>query len=164
MSDAPRDTDSAAERPSTIPWPPILLIGAVISAVALNAVVPLPWPGIGDVPATIIGYTILGLGIALMAWSAVTFMRHNANIMPHRAADTLITDGPFARFRNPIYLADTLLLLGAAELTRNIWFAIAAAAFVPLITWLAILPEERHLRAKFGDAYEAYFQRSRRWI
>jgi protein-S-isoprenylcysteine O-methyltransferase Ste14 len=41
---------------------------------------------------------------------------------------------------------------------------ILAPVFAVLMTWLAILPEERHLEAKFGDAYRAYKARTRRWI
>jgi protein-S-isoprenylcysteine O-methyltransferase Ste14 len=99
-----------------------------------------------------------------MAWSFWEFQKAKANILPHKAATTLITTGPFARFRNPIYLADTLILLGLAEISRNIWFAVGALLFVILVTLLAIIPEERHLARKFGAEYEAYKARSRRWI
>ena len=40
----------------------------------------------------------------------------------------------------------------------------AAIAFVFLVTWLAILPEERHLEARFGEDYLAYKNRTRRWF
>ena len=86
------------------------------------------------------------------------------NRLPNQAADALVTTGPYNRFRNPIYIADVMLLLGMAELTKNIWFVIGAAIFVVLVTWLAILPEERHLEARFGDEYTDYKQKSRRWL
>ena len=57
-----------------------------------------------------------------------------------------------------------MILLGLAEVTKNIWFAILAPLFAILVTWLAIIPEERHLEARFGDAYRSYKERSRRWI
>ena len=44
------------------------------------------------------------------------------------------------------------------------WFVAAAAAFAALVTWLAILPEERHLERRFGKAYLDYKAKSRRWI
>ena len=83
---------------------------------------------------------------------------------PDAGATALVTDGPYRRFRNPIYLADCLILLGLAELTKNVWFVAAAVAFVVLVTWLAILPEERHLERRFGAAYLDYKAKSRRWI
>jgi protein-S-isoprenylcysteine O-methyltransferase Ste14 len=57
-----------------------------------------------------------------------------------------------------------MILLSIAELTKNIWFALLALVYAGLVTWLAILPEERHLEAKFGDAYRAYKAATRRWI
>lgn len=160
-----QNNDHTAETPpARIPWPPILLVGCIGGALALGRIHPLAWPGLDDWPARAIGLAIGALGVALMVWAVITFQRHRANILPHKAATTLITDGPFARFRNPVYLADTMIMLGLADLTKNIWFVLAAAIFVPLVTWLAILPEERHLEAKFSDAYRAYKARSRRWI
>ena len=55
-------------------------------------------------------------------------------------------------------------LLGVAEVTKNVWFVMGAAAFALLVTWLAILPEERHLEKRFGEAYRAYKAKSRRWL
>jgi protein-S-isoprenylcysteine O-methyltransferase Ste14 len=56
------------------------------------------------------------------------------------------------------------MLLGVAELTHNVWFVILATLYIPLVTWLAVLPEERHLEAQFGEDYRAYKARTRRWI
>ncbi|MGF1650162.1 MAG: methyltransferase family protein [Hyphomicrobiaceae bacterium] len=157
-------TVDPTERPSRLPWPPILLALAVAGALIGQRLFPLPWPGTDDGPARVIGITFALGGLTLMVWAALTFRRHRTTILPHQGATRLITDGPFRRFRNPIYVADTMLLLGAAEFTKNIWFVAAAAAFVPLVTWLAILPEERHLKARFGDEYVSYMARSRRWL
>jgi protein-S-isoprenylcysteine O-methyltransferase Ste14 len=90
--------------------------------------------------------------------------RARTTILPHRRSDALVTSGPFRRFRNPIYLGDVMVLLGLAELTKNIWFVAVAIAFAGLVTWLAILPEERHLEARFGEAWRHYKARSRRWL
>ncbi len=157
-------TSDANSRPSTIPWPPILIIGAVVAALALGRWAPLAWPGQNDVLARIAGHALGIAGIALLIWSAVTLRRRGTTILPDQAATTLVTDGPFRFRRNPIYVADALILLGVAEFTHNIWFAILVIPFVALVTWLAVLPEERHLEARFGDAYRAYKARTRRWI
>lgn len=152
------------ERPSTIPWPPILLATAVACALLLPRVLPLSWPGVDDTAAQFVGLSIGAGGLLLMAWAIWTLRKAKTTVMPNQAADTLVTTGPYKRFRNPIYIADVMLLLGLAELTKNIWFVIAAAVFAVLVTWLAILPEERHLEARFGDDYRDYKKRSRRWL
>jgi protein-S-isoprenylcysteine O-methyltransferase Ste14 len=160
----PSESHPAAARPSRVPWPPILLAVAVAAAIALGALWPIPWPGERDLVARAVGYGIGAAGVALLVWSVTTLRRHGTTVLPDQPATTLVTDGPFRFRRHPIYIADALILLGTAELTENIWFAIVTLPFLVLVTWLAILPEERHLEARFDEAYRAYKQRTRRLI
>jgi len=153
-----------ADRPSTVPWPPIVLAGVVIAAAALGYLAPIGWPGVNDTPARYIGLGIGAGGVLLLVWAIMTLRRHGTTVLPDVGATALVTDRPYWRYRNPIYLADAMILLGAAELTKNVWFVAAAAAFAVLVTWLAILPEERHLERRFGKAYLDYKATSRRWI
>jgi protein-S-isoprenylcysteine O-methyltransferase Ste14 len=163
----PDSTDTSragASRANTFPWPPALLIAAIAAAWGLGRMVPLAWPGLDDVAAHAIGD---GFGIAggvLILWSVITLLRAGTTVMPNGVSTTLVTSGPYARFRNPIYLGEVLLLLFAAEITKNFWFAVIAVVFAVLVTALQIIPEERHLSAQFGEAYDDYRARSRRWI
>ncbi len=152
------------ERPSPLPWPPLLLGVLLFAAWLLGRLMPLPWPGLDDGAARAVGLLFGLAGILLLAWSIFTLRRHQTTILPHAAASKLVTDGPYAKIRNPIYLADILILLGLAEVTKNVWFAVAAPVFGVLVTWLAILPEERHLAARFGDAWHTYASKTRRLI
>jgi protein-S-isoprenylcysteine O-methyltransferase Ste14 len=151
-------------RPNVVPWPPILLAGLIVGAIFLGRSFPLAWPGTNDWAAHMVGLGFGLAGFALTVWAAMTLNRENTTIMPHHAASRLVTSGPYAWRRNPIYLGDMMMFMGAAELTQNIWFAAAAVAFAVLVTWLAILPEERHLEAKFGDAWRAYAETTRRLL
>jgi len=160
----PAEQSETTDRPSRVPWPPILLAGGIIAAIALGYLAPLGWPGMDDFPARTIGLTIGAAGVALLAWAITTLRRHGTTVLPDVGATTLVTDGPYWRYRNPIYLGDAMILLGVAELTKNVWFVAAAAAFVALVTWLAILPEERHLERRFGKTYLDYKATSRRWV
>ncbi len=93
-----------------------------------------------------------------------TMRRHRANILPHRAATALVTTGPFAWSRNPIYLGNTLMLIGFGLVLRNPWFLPAAAAAAVAVTHLAIRREEAHLEILFGPSWLAYRQRTARWF
>ncbi|MEQ1670476.1 MAG: isoprenylcysteine carboxylmethyltransferase family protein [Hyphomicrobium sp.] len=157
-------TTSPAARANVFPWPPVLFVAAVIAAWGMGSYWPLSWPGTNDLAARIIGLGFGVAGVALIASAIITLMRAKTTVMPHGASEHLVTSGPFKRFRNPIYLGEVLLLLSAAEISKNIWFVVAAAAFAVLVTQLQILSEERHLSAKFGAAYDAYRSHSRRWI
>jgi protein-S-isoprenylcysteine O-methyltransferase Ste14 len=161
MSDTQSDP---SERPSHIPWPPLLLVGVVVGAILLGYFAPLPWPGLDDWPARVIGLGLGVAGIVLLIASILTLRRHGTTVLPDKGATNLVTSGPYWRFRNPIYLADGLILLGLAELTKNVWFVIGAAIFALLVTPLAILPEERHLERRFGKAYLDYKAKTRRWL
>ena len=154
----------AAPVPSRVPWPPLLLGAMILAALGLGRVWPLPWPGLNDGPAQVIGYGILCAGLGLMLWSIATFAIAGANVLPHRPATALLTNGPFRIWRNPIYMADVLILAGLAQAAGNVWFVILAAVFALAVLQLAILPEEAHLEAKFGHDYIAYKGRTRRWF
>jgi protein-S-isoprenylcysteine O-methyltransferase Ste14 len=150
--------------PSAVPWPPLLIVAVVAIAWLAGRVYPLPWPGLNDWPARLVGYGLGAAGIALVAWSIVTLYRAGTTVRPGQSAERLVTDGPFRWRRNPIYMGDVLILLGLAELTHNIWFVILTPVFALAVFKLAILPEERHLEERFGQAYSDYKERTRRWF
>lgn len=150
--------------PPRVPWPPILLLSAIAGAIGLGETFPLAWPGVDDAATRLVGYAFGLAGAALLVWSVVTLRRHGTTVHPDRPASVLVTGGPFKLRRNPIYLAHLLILLGVAELTKNVWFAILVLPYAALVTWLAILPEERHLEEQFGDTYRDYKERTRRLL
>jgi protein-S-isoprenylcysteine O-methyltransferase Ste14 len=156
--------ESASARPSAVPWPPLLLVAAIGAAWALGRYIPLPWPGLDDLPARVIGYGFGVAGLALMVWAVATMAGARTNLLPHRAADNLVTSGPFRIWRHPIYMGDALLVLGLAQVTGNIWFAVMAPLFAIAVYALAIVPEERHLEARFGESFLAYKAGTRRWF
>jgi protein-S-isoprenylcysteine O-methyltransferase Ste14 len=156
--------EEAAQRPTRFPWPPVLIAATLAAAWILERAVPASWPGPDDRLARIAGYVIGVAGLALMAWALFTLRRARTTVLPHHGVSVLVTNGPFRFRRNPIYLGEVMIFLGLAELTKSVWLLILAPVFALLITWLAILPEERHLEARFGDAFRAYRARTRRWI
>lgn len=68
----------------------------------------------------------------------------------------LVTTGPYAYTRNPMVLGALFVLLGIALLRRSV----TAVALIPLLAGCAaaylVLFEEKALRQRFGDEYEAY--------
>jgi protein-S-isoprenylcysteine O-methyltransferase Ste14 len=160
----PPPASSDIPRPGRIPWPPLLLLAAVLGAFLLGRMAPLPWPGQGDGAASAVGMAFGAAGIVILGWAVVTLWKHGTTILPHQGASVLVTDGPYRWRRHPIYLADVFLLFGVAEITRNIWFVAMALVFAWLVTVLQIRHEERHLEATFGDAWREYASRTRLWF
>jgi protein-S-isoprenylcysteine O-methyltransferase Ste14 len=152
------------ERPNVVPWPPIVFIGAVAVAVVLEYLLPLGGvlPASGAVRLT--GAAAMLAGIALDVAAMLEMHRAKANIQPHRAATFLVTTGPFALSRNPIYLGNTVLIAGAGFAFGNPWMVLMAVAIIRLVSVLAVRREEAHLAARFGEAWAAYAKRTPRWI
>jgi protein-S-isoprenylcysteine O-methyltransferase Ste14 len=151
-----------ADRPSTLPWPPILYLGTIIAAILADRVLALRI-GFGW-PLQALGGAILAGGLLLDLAAILTLKRHGTIVRPDRPATALVTSGPYAVSRNPIYLGNTIALLGAALLFDLPWLAILALPCALLVEQLAIVREEAHLAARFGEAWRTYAARVRRWI
>lgn len=151
--------------PNTIPWPPIIYVGAAIMGVALHWSLPLPWTaGLPSLALAAIGLCLICAAIALEIATALMFRRHRTTIWPNRAASRLITEGPFSKSRNPIYLGNTLLVAGAGMLTGIGWLIVMALAAAVVVQKLAIEREERHLATRFGQQWHDYARRTPRWL
>ena len=145
--------------PRWLDLPPVWLIaimalGYLIASAAPPPGWPMPW----------IGGAVMALGVALAIWAAAGFRAQRTTIIPHRQPSALITGGAFAFSRNPIYLADLIVLVG----WLMIWGAAAPFVLIPAFAWIIntrfIAPEEARLQAAFGEAFTAYAARTRRWI
>jgi len=111
-----------------------------------------------------IGRALIAAALVTMVWSAVWFGRLGTPIMPRRRPNALIVEGPYRISRNPIYLADLVLLIGWWLLHPSLSGLAAPPFFVWIVTKRFIEPEEAVLREVFGAEAEAYFARVRRWV
>ena len=147
------------------PLPPVLF--AVPLALALAAdrwVLRLPLPVAGRRGTRATGAAI-AMGGALFSLSGVlSVLRHGTTVVPHHAVTRLVTAGPFRVTRNPMYTGHLIVLLGAAIRTGSWWPLLVAPLCVRATTRLVILPEEEYLARRFGEDYQRYRARVRRWI
>jgi protein-S-isoprenylcysteine O-methyltransferase Ste14 len=153
-------------RPNRIPWPPILYLGAALAGFGMAWVWPLPWvqPSMLADGLKALGAVLVGAAILLDVFSLMQFRTHHTTVLPHAGASALITSGPYAFSRNPIYLGNTLLVLGVGLLLGAPWLMLAAFGGAGLTEPLAIRREEQHLALKFGPAWEDYRRRTPRWL
>ncbi|MBB4197694.1 isoprenylcysteine carboxyl methyltransferase [Rhodoblastus sphagnicola] len=155
-------TEDVFTRPNTLPWPPLIFAAAWILGFALQNVAP-----IGDaLPRWVLlcGRVVAAAGIALDLWAMAVMTAAHTNIMPNHGARRLVTSGPFALTRNPIYLGNTLVTLGIGLGLDALWFIPLAVAAAVLVERLAIRREEAHLAARFGAEWTAYAAATPRWL
>lgn len=77
--------------------------------------------------------------------------------------DRVVTDGPYAMSRHPMYVAWTAIYLGVALVARTAWLLLLTPLLVVLIR-REIAREEERLTEIFGPAYVAYQARVRRYL
>ena len=66
------------------------------------------------------------------------------------------TSGPYRFTRHPLYLGSSIMALGIAVGCRSILVAVLVVLYMATTIAAAIRMEEAFLRARFGDAYDAY--------
>lgn len=144
--------------------PPVvmLLVGALMWIVARY----MP-PSAFDVPLQrplSLALAVAGLSCELLP--ALRFLRARTTMNPLRPRNTsqLVTGGLNRYSRNPMYLGQLLLLVAWAVYLGHALSAGLPLVFALYITRFQILPEERALEARFGDAYADYRARVRRWL
>jgi protein-S-isoprenylcysteine O-methyltransferase Ste14 len=64
--------------------------------------------------------------------------------------------GPYRFTRHPLYLGSTLIGVGLAVASANVWVASLVIAYLAVTLTAAIRTEEAHLTEKFGAAYPEY--------
>lgn len=137
--------------------PPLWLVAALAASWGLSRL----WSVAG---LEQMGMAVMGLGAGTMIVALWQMVRRRTTFIPRRDPAALVTGGIFRVSRNPIYLADTLILAGAIL----VWGAVLAlpliAGFMALITRRFVMDEEARLRAGFGAAAEAYLAATPRWI
>ena len=110
-----------------------------------------------------LGLMPIALGIAGLIWIMMVAFVEAPDRVELRQAPFLLTRGPYAYSRNPMYVSELALWLGWAVFYGSvgvlIGFVIFFAVFLPGARY-----EERALEARFGDAYRAYRGRVPRWL
>ena len=75
----------------------------------------------------------------------------------------LVTSGPFALCRNPMYLGHLIFLAGLALVLRS-WLGAAVAVGTAVWLQFRVRRDERRLGERFGEPYLQYCSRVKRWI
>ncbi|HSU37051.1 MAG TPA: isoprenylcysteine carboxylmethyltransferase family protein [Propionibacteriaceae bacterium] len=131
-----------------VPLPEPFVLGVGVGAV-LHRLRPWRLPGSRPIQR-MAGTILLGCGTMLNLRAVQA-----AGSVVVEDPDRLLTTGPYALTRNPMYLGWALLHLGCALLAGSGWL-LAAELPAALVVHRAVLSEERRLEARFGAEFERY--------
>lgn len=111
------------------------------------------------------GMCLVLLGEGLRFWG-VAYAGGATRTTKRASGDRLITNGPFSRVRNPLYLGNFLLSFGLVIIAWA-WMPWMACLFVFLFGiqyGFIVHLEEEYLSQRFGKQYTDYRKRVHRWI
>ncbi|MEM6549339.1 MAG: isoprenylcysteine carboxylmethyltransferase family protein [Pseudomonadota bacterium] len=112
------------------------------------------WPGRG----------LIAVGLGIAVWAVVAFRQARTTFIPRQQPSALVETGPFRFSRNPIYVADLVILAG--------WCLSVGQPLTLVLLWPLkvvleqrfILQEEATLSEHLGDVYRDYCDRVHRWV
>ena len=152
----------ADDQPGVLVFPPLLFVICVACGAVAHLVCPYrpafpPWArGLGGAAAL--------AAIAFGIWGERTMKAAGTTVRPDLPALAIVSGGPFAFTRNPLYLALLALFAGiGVALASPAFLAVLVPLFI-VLRFGVVLREERYLESKFGDVYRVYKARVRRWI
>jgi protein-S-isoprenylcysteine O-methyltransferase Ste14 len=105
-----------------------------------------------------LGVGLLLLGVAVRVW-AQSHIRHRL-VVPMQLTWT----GPYRLVRNPLYIGNTLIIVGATVFSRLLWLAPLALIWCAIVYSLVVRYEEGFLAELYGEPYRQFLARVPRWL
>jgi len=138
----------------------VLAIVVVLSRGLAQGWIPRPTPFPYGVQLAGVPLTIFGIGFAI--WARLTLGKNWGMPMTLREKPDLITGGPYAFVRHPIYTGIALAMLGTALTFGAWWFSVLLIALGYFA--ISMRQEEKDMVQHFPDTYPAYVARTKRLI
>ncbi len=110
----------------------------------------------------IIGAALVALGEGIRLWAV-----HHIGAISRTRSDRLgplISSGPFAYVRNPLYLGNILLWVGFSVSAGLVWLAPVIVVLLALEYHAIVRWEERLIAGRIGAPYDEYVAAVPRWL
>jgi protein-S-isoprenylcysteine O-methyltransferase Ste14 len=145
--------------------PPLLLMLLIATVMYLLASM-LPRVDSQGRAALYMSAVVLVLGVVIALLAVREFKRVDTTVDPIRIqnASNLVSSGVYRISRNPMYLSFAIILLSLVIYLQSPLLLFGVVFLVVYITKHQIRPEEQFLRNKFGEQYENYARKVRRWL
>jgi protein-S-isoprenylcysteine O-methyltransferase Ste14 len=151
------------DHPNVIAVPPVLHLVAILLGVAAHWYLRIEF-SLDLVFRAVVGWTLVGVGIATSIWFSLAFRRTGQDRHPNTPTPAIITTGLYRYSRNPAYVALVAIQVGVALLLDNVWILVTLLPALVVIHYGVIIREEVYLERRFGDEYLRYKANVRRWL
>ena len=167
---AAQRTRSSAQGETTARRSPASMVGVTIQGLAIGytcigvqraTLDPLSTNALVQAAAVAI---FMGASVWLFVWASRTLGRNWSIVARTRGDHALVTAGPFALVRHPIYTAMFLMIIAMAIGLGHVARLLIALPLYAVGTAIRVRIEERLLRTAFPSAYDEYATRVKRFI
>ena len=143
----------------------IAIPGYIISIVLYMLAVPWTSWSQMEMPTWLRWLGVIGAtaSVPLLAWTYRTLGRQYSAELAIQKKHALVTTGPYARTRHPMYLAFNMFSFSMALTTSNILVLLFAVLVIVPFPWIARAEEEMLLET-FGEDYQEYMRRTGRFF
>jgi protein-S-isoprenylcysteine O-methyltransferase Ste14 len=143
--------------------PPVWFLIFLLLGLAIHFF--LPTARIFDFSYPIFGIALLVFGFVLSNYASALFSKEKTEILPTSETNrVLVVYGPFKYSRNPMYLGMVLSLLGVAVWVGSLPMFVATALDFTVLNFVFIPFEEKKMARIFGEQFETYKKKVRRWL
>jgi len=110
-----------------------------------------------------VGVGVGAIAGGLLIWTLHSLGKNLTDTVVTRREHTLVTRGPYRWVRHPFYDSLALSVLANSVVAAN-WFLLLSGGLVFMLIVVRTRKEEEKLLARFGDVYQAYRERTGRFL
>jgi protein-S-isoprenylcysteine O-methyltransferase Ste14 len=152
--------DSDFRKPFTAP--PVIFVVALLVGLGLDFVYPFPAMPLSF--QLLSGAAVIAGGVLLIRSSMRSIDGAGTTYDPFAPSTALVTSGIYQYTRNPGYLGLAIIQFGLALMIDSPWIGMTTVAAIVITSQFVIVLEEEKLGRAFGQEYQEYRDKVRRWI
>ena len=124
------------------------------------------FPDINNIIFYVLSLFFIILGPFILISAVRSFKAEQTTINPINInnASSLVISGVFKYSRNPMYLGMVFILLALSFRFNLVGGILFTSIFIMYITKFQIIPEEAAMKSIFGEDFNKYKNKTRRWI
>ena len=144
--------------------PPLIYALTFIAAIYIQKKIPLSDTIFRMTALKITGVILLVIALFFLGKSLRQFRLTKNTAVLIKPASSLQTTGIYSISRNPMYVGLAILYVGITCFIGNWWHIVLFPLLLIIVQEYIIRREEKYLQLEFGQAYEAYKNKVRRWL
>jgi protein-S-isoprenylcysteine O-methyltransferase Ste14 len=144
--------------------PPLLYAATFVAALLIQKILPIDNSFFYTSASKIIGSVIILIGLFFNFPALRQFFRTKNTLITIKPANSLQTTGIYSISRNPMYVSLVLIYTGLSFIIGNWWNLILLPLLFLMVQEYVIKREEKYLDRRFGQEYNDYKSKVRRWV